>query len=501
MRPLRSNRTVRTRAGRAPLFGAVCAGRSSRLAGRVQVAFLVSVSLAIAALSSSGSAQTSPPSSAADRTLRRVWDPVILEGKKLNGLFDGEAIENLAVYAYTAQGFRTIPFQIDLIGEDGMVVPGYVNRVRKKAVYDFIPNTDKPSVIKGDFQVLFMAKDTGGRYPGASLPEGFAKASEIEVLDPATQEKGWAYLMRPKEGVPPRSETDYVSYELIKKDARHNEQIRSTFYVTGFPDADKPFAYGYWIIPEGAGGSGENILQTFRVRVQLKVLGVQLDLDPKNNIVPYVLSYNDGPIRVTRRVHSSVVIKGLKMDWLAGDTKLETESQYYPRFFYFDGEVNLPGFLKKLSKINAMFTTDFAPQAAGLLWYDSANAATGGCLVDGVMSPQEAHLSPEFYRWSLIVGPQGGWANILNMHAESIRNCMELFYLDDRLYSDEKEPNLHGTFASTGYALHRLDKVEDKVSFRTYIFAIPKDFTTEETRQLLNLVYQPVAASVPRSFQ
>jgi hypothetical protein len=189
------------------------------------------------------------------------------------------------------------------------------------------------------------------------------------------------------------------------------------------------------------------------------------------------------------------------MDWLAGDTKLETESQYYSHFFYFDGEVNLPGFVKKISKINSLFTTDFTRQSTGLLWYNSTNAHNGGCIVDGIMSPEETSLKQDPYLWSLIVGQRGGWANILVMRTESIKRNMELFYLDDMSYKDDKDISIDGTWASTGYALNRLDKVEERVSFRTNIFAIPRDFKIEDIEDLVHLVYQPVKVRIPRVFK
>ena len=437
----------------------------------------------------------------ANKTLERTWDPVIVENKDLQGVFDGEEIKSIGLYAYTAEGLRIIPFQIDLIGEDGMVIPGYVNRVMKKAVYDFIPNKDRPTTLSGRYQVLFMTKDTGGRYPGTGIPEGFLKGCEIELRDPVNGGMGWVYLMKPQDGASCTSPADYVDYKLIKKDSQNNEQIKASHYVTGFPDANKPFAYGYWIIPENAGGTGVDILETFRVKMQLNILGMKLDLDPKNNIIPFVLSYNDGPIRVTRRGYNSVVLGGLKMDWIAKGTKLETESHYYSRYFYFDGEVSLPGFVKKISKINAFFTTDFTPKATGLLWLNSVNTKNGGCLVDGIMSPEEVGLKQDPYQWSLMVGQQGGWANILTMHSESMKSNMELFYLDDMLYKDETEPSLNGTWASTGYSLKRIDKVEEKVTFRTNIFAIPRDFKVSDMKHLTDLVYQPVKVRIPRVFK
>jgi len=440
--------------------------------------------------------QGKPPSGLQEgNSLQRNRDPMLIEGTDLKGMFDGDRLNAVSLYAYSPDGFHPIPFQFDFIDEDGLVIPGYVNRVMEKAVYDFLPNEKYPDRLQGRYQLLFMARDTGHRYSGDSVPQGFTKALEVEVTDPVSKGRGWAYLMKP-ESPPQHADQDYVNYTLIQQDSQITEQIKAEGYTTGFPDADKPFAYGYWKIPEDAGGTGEDLLQTFRVRVKIKILFFNLDLDPKSSIVPYVLGYNDGPIRVTRRVYSSIVIKGIKMDRFMGDAKLETESHYYGSYFFFDGEVSLPGFVKKISKVKAMFTTDFSSLSSGLGWYNAVNGPAQGCIVDGKMSPQEQALSDVPYKWSLLVGPQGGWANILQMHTESVRPNMKLFYLDDSSYKNEKDPDLNGTWASTGYYLDKLDKVGETVSFRTSIFAIPRTFTTSDTEELVRLIYHPLEASV-----
>jgi len=432
-----------------------------------------------------------------DNSLHRDRDPLLIEGKDLKGLYDGENLGNVGLFAYSSEGFHPVPFQFDFIDEDGLVIPGHVNRVMEKGVYDFIPNDAYPDRLQGHYQLLFMARDTGDRYTGDTLPKGFAKALEIQVTDPVSKGRGWAYLMKPA-SVLQEARQDYVDYTLIQDDHQNTEQIQARGYTTGFPDADKPFAYGYWMIPKDAGGTGEDLLQTFRVRMKIKILFFNLDLDPKNSIIPYVLGYNDGPIRVTRRVYSSIVIKGIKMDRFMGDAKLETESHYYGSYFFFDGEVSLPGFVKKISKVKAMFTTDFSHLATGLDWYNAVNGPAQGCVVDGQMSPEEKALSDAPYKWSLLVGPQGGWANILQMHTASVRPNMKLYYLDDASYTSEKDSDLNGTWASTGYYLDKLDQVEEKVTFRTSIFAIPNTFTVSDTDQMVRLVYDPLQASVER---
>ena len=160
----------------------------------------------------------------------------------------------------------------------------------------------------------------------------------------------------------------------------------------------------------------------------------------------------------------------------------------------------MPGAVKKVSKIKAIFTTDFLQTASGMVWSNSENASAGGCLVDGRMSPQEQALADGAYSWSLLVGPQGGWANILQMHTAFVWRNMKLFYLDDSSYRYEKDPDINGTWGSTGYHMDKVDKVEDKVTFRTNIFAIPNSFTSPETRQLLQIVEHPLETVVRRTW-
>jgi hypothetical protein len=148
-----------------------------------------------------------------------------------------------------------------------------------------------------------------------------------------------------------------------------------------------------------------------------------------------------------------------------------------------------------------MFTTDFSANATGMKWYNAPNASAGGSVVDGKMSPQEEALNRSPYLWTFLVGPQGGWGNILQMHTESMKPNMHLFYLDDSSYRNEKDPDLDGTWASTGYHLDKLDEVEERVTFRTYLLAIPNTFQVRDTRELVNLVYHPLKVDPERTWK
>jgi hypothetical protein len=428
----------------------------------------------------------------------RTRDVVILNSSEPGRVFRHELPDKVRLYAYGPRGFRSVPFQIDFIGEDGMVIPAQVNRFQEKAVYDFAPNPDYPATITGRTQVLFMSEDAGTRYPGETAPKGFRKGLEIAVRDPLDDSVCWVYLLQPEPPpADPACREDYVDYTLVPgPDGRRTQEIRTRGVTMGFHDLDKPYVFTDWTVPVPAGGNGTDILATVRIRLWIRLLFFTFELDPRSHVIPYVLGYNDGPIRVTRRVRSSVVFSGIKMDRLLKNAKMETESHYLRDYSYFDGAVEFPGLLKSLSRIRAVFTTDFNANAAGLVWTNSENDSGMGCLVDGRMSPQEQHLDMGPYLWARLQGPQGGWANILHVHNPSVRPQMNLAYLDDAAYRDEKEPGLIGAWGSTGFSLERIDRAEEKITWRSFVFSIPNHFTDQDMEALRRLVFHPLEARV-----
>jgi len=428
----------------------------------------------------------------------RTRDAVILESPDTARVFHRQAPGEVRLYAYGPGGFRPVPFQIDFLGEDGLVIPSQRNRFQEKAVYAFAPNPDYPTTITGRPQVLFMAQDAGARYPGKDVPEGFRKGLEIVVRDPADGRERWAYLLQPScPFVGPACTEDYVDYALVPgPDGHKTQEIRSRGVTMGFRDLEKPYVFTDWRVPVHAGGTDTDILCTVRIRLKIRFLFFTFDLDPGSHVHPYVMGYNDGPIRVTRRVRSSVVFSGIKMDRLLDNASLETESHYLRDFSFFDGSVSFPGLLKRISKIETVLTTEFNANAAGLVWTNSENDTGMGCLVDGRMSPQERHLDTGPYLWARLQGPQGGWAHVLRVHNPSVRAHMNLAYLDDATYRDPKEPSLLGAWGSTGFSLERMDRAEEKITWRSYVFSIPHHLTDTDMEGLLRLVLQPLEVGV-----
>ena len=426
--------------------------------------------------------------------LLRPRDVVILESPETARIFHGRRPDEIRLYRYGPDGFRPIPFQIDFIGDDGMVIPEHRNRGREKDVYDFAPNPDHPTTISGRTQVLFMAEHAGERYTGEGAPEGFRKGMEIVVDDPTDGRRGWAYLLEPRAAYREPAGTDnYVAYLLVPgPDGRKTQEIRTRGVTMGFRDLEKPYVFTEWRVPVEAGGDDTDFLATVRVRLKIRFLFFTFDLDPSSHVFPYVMGYRDGPIRVTRRVRSSVIFSGIRMDRLLDEASLETESHYLRDYSFFDGSVSFPGLIKRISRIHAVITTEFNPNATGLVWTNSNNDAGMGCLVDGRMSPQERALDTGPYLWARLQGPQGGWAHVLRVHNPSVRAHMNLAYLDDAAFRDEKEPGLLGAWGSTGFSLDRIDRAEEKITWRSFVFSIPRHFTDRDMEGLLRLVQHPL---------
>ena len=119
------------------------------------------------------------------KTLERIHDTVVMEGKELKGLL-GSPINRLALMVFSGEKWAPIPFQIDQKKPDG----SYAFTIGPGAGKDPDPNLD------GNDELVFMVKDSGDCASGAERPAGARKVLELEITDPKNGRKGWLYLVR-----------------------------------------------------------------------------------------------------------------------------------------------------------------------------------------------------------------------------------------------------------------------------------------------------------------
>ncbi len=338
------------------------------------------------------SSEVDPSNIVQSKTITRDPDYIIVKGNLLKG-FLGKEGTWFSLYAFSEGEFTPVPFQVDEYDPEGRLICPYG---KERGV-----DSDKGLFDEND-EVVFMASDSGGRVPRELWPSTWQVAREIEITDPLTLGKGWAYLAV-IDGPPERSETDYIDY--------FPEQDKYvTIYNTGiyFRDGVHRADYNHTSVPPEAGGTGVDFSDRLKIRIniELKFPPVTLRFDEDDCEVDTV-AYIDGPIRIVRRnqlylhVPFMTIPFGGAHDVIVYRDTCDTPIKIaIPR--------GAPWFIKSL---HLRLGTDLGPEGKGMQWYNFYN--TEGVLADGLMSESEKNLESRLEEknrhkyWQLHVGPQG----------------------------------------------------------------------------------------------
>ncbi len=431
----------------------------------------------------------------------RVPDPVIVNDRELRGLFHGVPVGKIRVLAWREGRFQGIPFQVDERGPQGeLLLPqGILKGKQRDGKGDY---EDAPSfgVFSPGDEIVLLARHMADRVPTGRWPEGAARAVEIRARDPLNGANAWATVASFTDPPPlaPENLIDYRAEE--KKRGRPEVHLVSTNYHAAFTDPDKPVAQSGWHMIH-KGRPGPDIMKTFHSIIDIRLGIVHFDFTLEN-IIPRRRGQIDGPVRVVRRIRNNVKLAGIPLpEFFAkklSGAALDTDSFYYPDFFYFDGKVSVPQVLVNYGKrTKAIFTTDMNRNTVGAYWMNARNRASF-CLVDGVMSPQERALDPDLYKWSLLYGRHGGWMNILTFGDGFRPLDVGLYYMDNTVdgYTPEGDPLIRA-YASTGYRVKDFHKIEngEALEFTTYIFPVAPDFKAGDEQRCVDLIFHPLQVS------
>jgi len=439
-------------------------------------------------------------------TITRTYDALEVDNGTLGGALDGTPLERLRLIRFRNGAMEPVPFDIMEKDARGAYILDGINRnvawengtyeLRDEAVkaaggmkkvrIELVDNSrNQPGTLDGADRIVFLARDAGDRHTGDTLP-GIVRG--IEIGDPVDRGKAWVYLVEAP-GLP-LSSTRYVSYAFDPE--AQTERVRSAVGAEVMFDLNKSAAYRDFILP---GNGGTDIAHTFRAEASFKLRPAWLSwlprfsINPENSSVPILVGYKDGVFVL--RVVKNKIDNYLLEKYLGEEiqrSELVTVSHYFPEYQYFQGVFPISEKLKKWMKdLDVVMTTDFNENARGMVFLNANNREVP-CLVDGIMDEQERNLNLEPYQWSMLTGPAGGWANILNL--ENDFDGMTLFYDDNR------EEDI---FGSVGYRMTRLDD-EDALRFETFIFLLPPRAGPGHMEQLVNLVYSPLQARPARTF-
>src|SRR4030042_1943587 len=143
-----------------------------------------------------------------------------------------------------------------------------------------LPDEDNGKLDDND-EIVCLTRVIGAKVAKDQWPSGYKKAYEVEVTDPLTSMKGYAYVMSyaTASAAPAKSPADYVSYE-----EQGDGLMKATTYELGFLKVPSGLDYNHLLVTKAAGGDGINHFDKLKVRVMQNVkrgftLGIPTRLD------------------------------------------------------------------------------------------------------------------------------------------------------------------------------------------------------------------------------
>lgn len=315
------------------------------------------------------------------KTLRRFHDPVVVRTSLLTGL-PARHTSHYRLYSVHNGKSSPIPYQFDEKDEAGEIV---------------FPSAENPGefVFDDNDELVFMAKDTGERAPIELLPSGSDATLEIEVTDPVDGGRGWAYLLHFPDNPPAPSPVTYATF-----DPKTN-RARALFYTIDYYPG-RNFFTGMRISPR-AGGTGENILNRMKVRVNPTFSLLFTTWSPlftEEDFSVQVDGVKNGAVRAIRQVRQWLNL-GKFFPEIPGGV---VYTYYYFSSFATPSKFSVPWMvLKTLRSLQFTGVSEFQKNAIGMRYWDAANAQGLPLTGTGTATVK----TDEDHEWYVISGKHG----------------------------------------------------------------------------------------------
>lgn len=386
-----------------------------------------------------------------------LMEPVILKGADLPALV-GSPIDKIRVYAKRNGSWRVIPFQIDEMS---------YKRGKKKLQYVFPPASDSNPYFDDDDELVFLFSDMGEQGVSGEPDLGQKKTVKVEMRNPSDDRKSYAYILL-FDNPPPLSSVDYVSYESS------TGKVSARGYTVGYPEYDDLF-FNYLAVPQSRGGTGENFVDTFKVRANGRVI-VQLfvydvtNADYRNRAVGTI----DGPVRVIRRVkvESNGIIFRVHKDFV--------NLYYYPDWFSMDVPLKMGVRGPTVTyQADASFSVDLNSSGKGMFFINGRNKKA--VIADGELSDDEKNMDYGPSSWFALYGKAGAVMVRMDRHPSSGAR-QDLYYMDDDEREDAPESE-KGMIGNAGFNVLNINRIPGWTRVMNFKFYFPLDFNPSITPQ------------------
>jgi len=414
-------------------------------------------------------ATTVAASDDATKTLTRTHDPISIRGTALADLH-GHTIASLRLLAVEDGKAVPIPFQIDERDEEDRIVL-----------------TDPPPgrTLDADDELVFMAADSGDRLAEGKLPGGSGRALEIEITDPLSGERGWAYLAVFGETAPPLSEKSYVHFDRVAN------QGRSELYSVDY-DVRGNFFTGFRIATLG-GGNGENLIHRTRMRgaptFSLLLGRFEMSFTEEDSLM-VLTGVKNGPVRATRHVELSVDLGGMLPQIPSG----QVDTYHYRSSVVTPSKVSIPWVVLKLaSEFSFVSLSDFRDVAGGMRYYDAQHP--DGLEFDGHSDAVPAGVD---HNWWVATGTPGTLMQVFVIPEKwrewgVVRGTV---YLDEPPGAPER-PSTTGTHAA-GFTLEHVEDIPEAgdVELTMVTAILPRPYEPGDEKGPLSMIEKPLEISV-----
>lgn len=356
-------------------------------------------------------------------TLGRPADPVVFTGADVPTLA-GAAPGDVVAFRW-AGGWTQIPVQVDerktlnyttvyngLSGfGGGFTTVGYADA-------GTFAGADPDPTLDANDEVVFMARDAGGRAPlAAGGPAGTVPASGVEltVTDPVDGSTGWAYLFRRSGALPPGAGQQYVSYTFA---------LASGPYLTTYAIADGPNPETSTIVtPRYQRAFSDRWKQTELRITAGSATGVDILDRNKPMFGPGVCGRSEDTFSDAEGafiVNKSGPVRALR-SYVGANSGPLTQREHV----YYDGREDDRTFLRVHAIPGIMDLFDYAPAASGMTYRSSSEPA--GVTIDG--NPETISTTPAM--WEQVSGPQGTLTMVLDTVADFTPGSVVHYWLDD----------------------------------------------------------------------
>lgn len=417
-----------------------------------------------------------PASAQEAKTLTRLHDPVIVRTALLKELADHRTA-NYRLYSTQSGVLAPIPFQFDgRDDEGGLIFPD--TEAEQEFIFD-----------KND-ELVFMAKDTGDRITPTLLPVESDRAMEIEVTDPVSGGRGWAYLLHFPVSPPPVSPIKYATF-----DPRAN-QARALFYTIDYY-VGRNFFTGMRIHPT-AGGTGDNILDRTKVRINPTFSLVMTTWSPlftEEDMTTTIEGVKNGPVRAIRRVRQSLDLS----QFIPAIPNGTTYTYFYFSSFVTPSKFTVPWLvLKLLHDFRFTGVSDFRKNALGTQYWDAANPQ--GLRFTGA---NHAFVKTTVdHDWHVVSGKAGTFLQAFLIPEQwsqwgIVRGTV---FEDDDLAADREGPEDEAGIHAAGYSLMNMTRLRESGTYdmSMAVVFLPRLYQRGDEVEPLAMLKQPLVPVVHR---